>query len=243
MAIPGYIHPDPILPQWELSFTGGGSRKHKNNSTFNPNKNSRKCHISGCATLIPMMRSSSGLCMNHRLHTDDLVLDVLFNGNSKLFPGHIEIIELLIEWAHTRNYDLNPFFEELAFNILGNIPDSTTLNGDTALFNASNMSLQSLTQNYMLNVVDRFFPTSNSSSYQVLVSGQTEFPARILATIFAGLVLCDEATRGNRWFCRNVLKDESRTSELGGALPLAYFAARSFHWGVEMKSVMHLLVR
>ena len=59
---------------------------------------------------------------------------------------------------------------------------------------------------------------------------------------FAGLVLAEEANRGDRWFNRIIRKDETKTSLLGGAMPIGYFASRMFPWGMELGKAAKLLV-
>src|SRR5690606_33251900 len=131
---------------------------------------------------------TSGLCDMHLRHTNDLVLKVLFKGAVVDFPSHIEIIEKLIDWAQTRNYRLEPFFEGLGFSMLGNIPDVSTLDGNTPSSSLTNTSLPVLFKDHILDVLDSFFPPTNNASYQALITRNGTFPARILAIIFASLV-------------------------------------------------------
>ncbi len=242
MAIIPHIHQDLIATDWSISLSGG-LIPQLNPCKYNLQRLSRQCQIRGCSGTFRANRTS-GLCDEHLKHTNDLVLAVIRLDVEINFPSHIEIIELLIDWAHSRNYRLEPFFEGLGFNILGNIPDVTTLDGVTPLSPIVNTSLPELFNDHVVKVVDQFFPTSNNASYQLLVTRSgVSFPARILAIIFASLVFCEEANRGDRWFYRTIVKDETKTKILGGAMPIAYFAARRFNWGVEMKGVLGTIFR
>jgi hypothetical protein len=237
-----YIITDPYS-EWEISFSLAGVRPHVNPSKYNWDRRSSRCLIKDCKAVISKNRLS-GLCDEHKNHVADLLLEVAQRGkvHIKKPPSHSEIIEQLIEWSNTRNYQLTPFFEELAFNVLGNVPEVTTLAIKSPL-TTHVTTIESIVQSTIMKVVDKFFPTTNSSSYQILKTRVGDFPVRILAFIFSGLVLCEEANRGDRWFCRIILKEESKTSQLGGAMPLVYFAARQFNWGVEMKSVLGSILR
>jgi hypothetical protein len=148
-------------------------------------------------------------------------------------PLHLEIVDKLIEWAGTRNFNLTPLFQDISFNILGNIPDVSTLSGDTVHNGFAPPTLQNLVNDVIL-IVNNHLPDFNNSSYQPLSTKQGLIPARILALTFAGLVLCEEANRGDPWFSRIIRKEEFQTEMLGGAMPIGYFAARMFPWGIEI---------
>jgi hypothetical protein len=205
---------------------------------FNPTKLNlrglhKSCQYNECKAVIRSNRKS-GLCDLHQSHAHDLLLKLRDPSNKQInIPSHIEIIDQLIKWAKTRNYDLTPLFSALSFAILGNIPDVSTLAGEIKHSNFNPPSIQTLLDETIL-VVDRFFPESNNSSYQPLSTTKGSIPARILAMTFAGLILCEEANRGDRWFWRQICKDEAKTEFLGGAMPIAYYAAVSFPWGLEI---------
>lgn len=154
---------------------------------------------------------------------------------------HTEIVDKLIEWAKTRNYDLFPLFKDISFNILGNIPDVSTLAQETNHIGFTPPTLQNLLDEVVI-LVDKHMPDYNNSSYQPLNTKQGNIPARVLALTFAGLILCEEANRGDRWFNRIIRNDESKTELLGGAMPIGYFAARMFPWGIEMGKAAHRFV-
>ena len=102
---------------------------------FNPNKLNlnrfNTCRFAGCANSINIRRES-GLCDIHLKHEHDLFLEIKNPVHKKVSaPKHTEIVDRLIEWAQTRNYDLIPFFSAMSFNVLGNIPDVSTLACDT----------------------------------------------------------------------------------------------------------------
>lgn len=241
-----YNYTDPIASAWSIKIEGNGIKRKLNPCKYPSPAPSRDCQIPHCKGTI-RINSPSGLCSVHKTHTADLVLSVSHSGTLLVkVPTHAEMIEQLIDWAQTRNYKLEPFFESLSFNILGNIPDVSTLDGRTRLSSSSTTNLPLFYQKHVLNVINQFFPSSNNASYQVLKTKIStgvieEIPARVLALIFASLVFCEEANRGDRWFYRTIVKDESRASLLGGAMPIAYFAARQFNWGVEMKQVIKKL--
>lgn len=233
---------DPNSP-WEISLSLTGKRPHKNSCKYNWDRHSDRCLIKGCKAVISKNRLS-GLCDAHANHVADLILEVAQHGKAHLkkLPSHTEIIECLREWSIPRNYSLASFFEDIANNVLGNVPDVTTLANESPL-NAHAISIKQLTQTSIMGVIDKHFPIARSTSYQLLHTKAGDFPVRTLATLIAGLILCEEANRGDRWFYRNICKKEEKTTQLGGAMPIVYFAARQFSWGVEMKSVLGRILR
>ncbi len=222
--------------QWQIiirDLVAPGTRFHLNNNKLNYDKSSNACRFSACTTAIRRNRTS-GLCDTHQIHQHSLFLE-LQNPQHNIVnaPLHLEIVDKLIEWAGTRNFDLTPLFQDISFNILGNIPDVSTLSSDTTHHGFTPPTLQSLVDEVIL-IVNKHLPDFNNSSYQPLLTKQGLIPARILALTFAGLVLCEEANRGDRWFSRIIRKEEFQTELLGGAMPIGYFAARMFPWGIEI---------
>lgn len=229
--------------EWIVSFSLNGKKRHKNPSKYNWERESNRCLIKSCKNEIHKNKLS-GLCADHEYHVADLILHVSKHGKTaiKTLPSHSEIVERLVEWATPRNYPINRFFEELSINMLGNVPDITTLAGKSPLTKYA-IPLDELVNTSVIQLVNAHFPTARSTSYQKLKTKAGEFPVRTLAIIFAGLVLCEEANRGDRWFCRNILGKEEKTTQLGGAMPIVYFAARQFPWGVEMKQVLGKILK
>ncbi|MEZ4805796.1 MAG: hypothetical protein R2852_10010 [Bacteroidia bacterium] len=221
---------------WQIKITDltkRGTRFHANPNKLNYLKNSKLCNFGRCRNTIRSNRTS-GLCDKHQIHQHSLFLELFdTTGNLVNAPLHIEIVDKLIEWAKPRNYDLISLFKDISFNILGNIPDVSSLAGETKHTGYTPPSLQNLL-NEAIIIVDKHMPDYNNSSYQPLITKQGDIPARILALTFAGLILCEEANRGDRWFNRIIRKDESKTELLGGAMPIGYFAARMFPWGIEI---------
>jgi hypothetical protein len=222
--------------QWQIiirDLVAHGTRFHLNNNKLNYRKNKNNCQFTACTATIRRNRTS-GLCDIHQIHQHSLFLE-LQNPLHNLVnaPLHIEIVDKLIEWARTRNYDLIPLFQDISFNLLGNIPDVSTLSDDTIHPGFTPPTLQTLVDDVIV-IVNKHLPDFNNSSYQPLTTKQGLIPARILALTFAGLILCEEANRGDRWFSRFVRKEESQTELLGGAMPIGYFAARMFPWGIEI---------
>lgn len=220
---------------WIISVKDLG---HKGRIHINPNKlnhlaNNKACQFNGCSNKIIKSRTS-GLCDSHSKHQHSLLLELINPfGIPVGAPQHIDIVDNLIEWSKSRNYNLNPFFSALSFNALGNIPDVSTLASETIHMGYTPQNL-SFYFNELMNTVNLFFPEFNNSSYQILETKKGEIPARILAITFAGLILCEEANRGDRWFNRIIRKNESKTKILGGAMPIGYYAAKSFEWGIEI---------
>uniref|UniRef100_UPI0040474F55 hypothetical protein n=1 Tax=Flavobacterium sp. TaxID=239 RepID=UPI0040474F55 len=232
------------IDNWRITINDNGitGRNHINinKNKLNHLKNDRTCKIVGCTNLIRINRTS-GLCDNHQLHEHDLCLE-LHNpaGNLVNAPAHKDIVDALIEWSSSRNFGLLPFFSNLSFNTLGNVPDVSTLAGKVTHIGITLPTLD-IAYDSLIQVINNFFPINNNSSLQPLVTSKGEIPAIVLAYTFAGLLICEEANRGDRWFCRMVIKEESKTTQLGAAMPIAYFAARIFPWGVEMnKSARNL---
>lgn len=225
---------------WELKIVAqrNSGRLQLNKCKYDYKKQSRVCMIEGCTNSINITRTS-GLCDEHSSHMTDLFLTIKAPGSdeSEKPPAHFEIIDQLIAWAKPRNYFLNNFFSDMSYYIQGNIPDVTTLDGDVIHDGFIVPSLKDLF-NPLIQVVDNHFPSSNNSSYQLLQTRKYKIPARFLALTFAGLLLCEEANRGNRWFCRIIMQDESKTTEKGAGMPLMYYAAKSFEWKVDMYNTL-----
>lgn len=230
-----------IKSNWEIKITdrtAAGTSFHKNPNKINYLRNSRHCNFTTCPNTIRINRTS-GLCDIHEIHQHSLYLELYdYNGTLINAPLHTEIVDKLIEWAKPRNYDLLPLFKDISFNILGNIPDVSTLAGDTIHIGFTAPTLQDILDEVII-IVDKHMPDYNNSSYQPLATRKGNIPARILALTFAGLIFCEEANRGDRWFNRIIRNDESRTELLGGAMPIGYFAARMFPWGIEIGNAAH----
>lgn len=223
------------ISNWRINLTDQGrtGRNHENHNKLNLDKTKRICQHKGCTNKIHVTRTS-GLCDIHSNHAHDILLELEAPGSIHVtIPAHTDIIDQLINWAQTRNYNLSPLFSAFSFNLLGNIPDVSTLAKEIKHPGFSVPTLQSLLDK-TVSIVNDFFPVNNNSSYQPLITKKGEIPARVLALTFGCLVLCEETNRGDRWFWREIGKAEYRTQFLGGAMPIAYYAAMSFSWGVEL---------
>jgi len=225
------------IANWVVTINDNGvnGRNHENKNKLNFLRDSRNCKIINCPNQIRINRTS-GLCNNHTLHEHDLYLELHDpTGLMVNAPAHKDIIDALIKWSSTRNFGLLPFFSSLSFNTLGNVPDVSTLAGKVSHLGITLPTLSDIYDS-LIEVINNFFPENNSSSHQPLMTSRGEIPAIVLAYTFAGLLICEEANRGDRWFSRVVRKDESMTTQLGAAMPIAYFATRIFPWGVEMNN-------
>lgn len=230
--------------QWQIiikDLVYPPARFHDNKNKLNYQQVSTSCSFSGCANTFLRTRTS-GLCDTHQKHQHSLFLE-LQNPQHNIInaPTHTDIVDKLIDWAGTRNFNLTPLFQDISFNILGNIPDVSTLSLDTPIQGFTPPTLQNVVNEITL-LINKHLPDFNNSSYQPLLTNKGLIPARILALTFAGLVLVEEANRGDRWFNRIIRKDESKTSLLGGAMPIGYFAAKMFPWGIELGKASKLLV-
>jgi len=232
------------IDNWTINFRDNGiiGRNQSNPNKYNYQVNDRTCKVIGCINTFYITRTS-GLCDTHLEHQHDLLLELTNpNGHSINVPSHKEIIDALILWSSTRNFGLLPFFSSLSFNTLGNVPDVTTLAGDVV---HTGITIPAINNIYdtLIDVTDNYFPRHNNSSFQPLNTSNGEIPAIVLAHTFVGLLICEETNRGDRWFSRIVRKDESKTTQLGAAMPIAYFATRIFPWGVEMNNSARNLTR
>lgn len=223
------------IDNWTINIIDNGTagRNQTNPNKLNYLTNDRTCKIIGCSGVINIRRTS-GLCDNHTMHQHDLLLNLANPaGSSVNVPMHKEIIDALILWSSTRNFGLLPFFSSLSFNTLGNVPDVTTLAGGVSHPGIIIPTIDYIYDSLII-VADNFFPRTNNSSYQPLETTNGKIPAIVLAHTFIGLLICEEANRGDRWFSRVVRGDESTSKALGAAMPIAYFATKIFPWGVEM---------
>ena len=224
-----------LVDGWRITISDNGilGRNKENPNKLNYQQSTRTCMYQNCNNTIRINRTS-GLCDEHKKHQHDLLLK-LENPNGAIVsvPSHQDIIDALMTWSLTRNFSLNTFFSNLSFNILGNIPDVSTLAGEVV---HPRIELRTLEEIYtsLSPIIHTYFPEDNTSSYQNLSTSRTDISAIVLANVFVGLLICEESNRGDRWFCRNVMRNESKTSQLGAAMPIAYYAAKSFPWGVEM---------
>ncbi|QYA24281.1 hypothetical protein G3I01_01720 [Gramella sp. MT6] len=225
-----------VVANWELTISNKGEKPHKNPNKLDWNQNSRRCFINGCSNKVYKTKMS-GLCKDHEYHQFDLLLSLLDpSGVNHSIPAHHDMINCLMDWSSTRNFPLSPFFEKLSFAILGNVPDISSLSGEVTYEKYKVKELNEIFESSK-KVVEQFFPESNNSSFQPLSTKKGDIPVIVLAHVLMSLIVCEEANRGDRWHCRTIRKDESKTTQLGGAMPIVYFAARSFNWGVEMKNV------
>lgn len=220
---------------WEIKIADRGvtGLNKPNPNKYNLTGTSNTCEVNGCLGTYRRNRQS-GLCDVHQSHNHDLYLELTNpTGLNVSAPAHKDIIDALIDWSTTRNYNLTPFFSSLSFNTLGNIPDVTTLSGDILY---PGMTFPTLSDSFdmLVSVTNVFFNIHNNSSYQPLHTPKGDIPAIVLVYTLIGLLICEEANRGDRWFWRIILNDEKKTTQLGAAMPIAYFAAKSFPWGVEM---------
>ncbi|MBJ2174389.1 hypothetical protein JBL43_09085 [Aureibaculum sp. A20] len=228
---------------WEIRILDNGTtgRNKPNPNKLNFLSNDKTCKVNGCENQINIRRTS-GLCDDHIEHEHDLLLELRNHGNLIGVPSHQDIIDALMDWSSSRNFGLLPFFSSLSFNTLGNVPDVSSLAGKTTHKGITPITIDFIFDE-LIKVVNNFFPINNNSSYQPLNTSRGEIPAIVLAFTFAGLLICEESNRGDRWFSRVIRKDESRTTQLGAAMPIAYFATRIFPWGVEMKNSARNLTR
>ncbi|MCA4808032.1 hypothetical protein [Myroides odoratimimus] len=217
----------------EIEDIGTTGRNKKNPNKLNYNKTYRTCQYLNCSNTIIRSRLS-GLCNEHENHQHDLFLTLFDEKGGKVkSPRHDVIINNLIDWAKSRNFDLLPFFSDCSFTILGNIPDVSTLSKEVVHNNFIPKTLDEYLK-ICIEIVNRHFPETNNSSFQMLEIKNIKYPARVLAITLVGLLLVEESNRGDRWFWREIVKDEAKTDFLGAAMPIAYFAAMNFPWGMEI---------
>lgn len=230
------------VANWEITITDQGVLNKKNPNKLDYESLSKTCLFKGCKDTIRINRTS-GLCNKHEYHQHDLLLELKNpNGKNQKVPAHQEIIDCLIEWATSRNFNLTRFFEKISFSIIGNVPDVTSLANEV---DYKGIIVPSLEDTFITSiaVAEDFFPKNNNSSYQTLTTRTGEIPIIVLAHIFIGLIVCEEANRGDRWHCRVVRGSEKKTTQLGGIMPIAYYAARTFNWGIELGKSAKLLTR
>lgn len=220
---------------WEIRIRDNGTagRNKENPNKLNYLKDDRVCKVVGCSNTIRINRTS-GLCSTHEMHQNDLYLELLDSSGTVItVPRHNDIVDYLTTWSSTRNFSLKSFFAELSFNILGNIPDVSSMDRRTVHIGVHIPTLTDIWDN-ILPIIHKYFSTTNTSSFQKLSTSQGDISAIVLAYTFVGLLVCEEANRGDRWFCRNVRDNESTTRQYGAAMPFIYYAIKSFPWGVEM---------
>ena len=227
--IPPIVHE---IGEWTLRITDNGKKLKDNPIKYYFDETSRSCRREGCGK--KLRANSRGMCDTHQIHEHDLLLVLEDDSGNKLkVPAHKNIIDCLLEWSRPRNFDLIPFFEDISFSILGNVPDVTSMAKKVRYDNITVPSLQDVFDN-AIGIAEKYFPESNKSSFQTLKVKDDDIPIIVLSHIFIALTVCEEANRGDRWYHRHVMGNESETEMLGGAMAIAYFAAVSFRWGMEL---------
>ena len=98
------------VANWEVTISDQGILSKANPNKLDFDSISRTCLFDSCSTIINIRRTS-GLCDTHQIHQHDLLLSLVDpNGNPQSVPAHQDIIDCLIEWSKSRNYNLSAFF-------------------------------------------------------------------------------------------------------------------------------------
>lgn len=230
------------IGDWDIKISDSGGLNKKKPNKLDFNKLTRECLFIGCNEVIRINRTS-GLCNLHEFHQHDLLLEVSQDTGTVLFkPVHKEVIDSMMAWAKPLGYNLTPFFEKISTTIPGNVPDVTSLANDVYY---PDHVIPHFKDVYLKSIKDLtlYFPNDESSLNQNVNFHSDIVSITTLSHILIGLIICEEANRGDRWHCKHIRNDEGLTTKLGGIMPIAYYATKSFNWGIEMGKAARLLTR
>jgi hypothetical protein len=151
------------------------------------------------------------------------------NGEVEKAPPHYKITEWLISWAKNKMGEsgflkLDQFFNELLENVVGKIPDATTLQECVeSNIKDSRIPRPEKIVEMVRGLVDKHFPLEEFSDVAV---GENKVPIRIAAALVAIAYVCEESNRGDLWWF-NFHKPKYGKPKRGSAyMPFVYYLLR-----------------
>ena len=216
----------------EIEISDVGQNPKPNPNKYDFNQTSRVCLYKNCNKKISKSRKS-GLCNEHQTHQHDLLLTLKPKDQNSIRPVHTEVIDDLVEWERIENFDLCHFIEDIKHRIIGNIPDVTSLASEVTYKSVKVPSLMNVFDS-AVKVVQKHFSNQKELSSKIVSTKNGDIPIIVLATVFVGLIVCEEANRGDRWHCTFVRKDCRQIKNSGGMMPLMYYSSKKFTHDIEM---------
>lgn len=238
---------DPAMAEFDFVIDVG-DKKHENKCSYNAHKTSKYCRLLGCNNT--HRNSQTGLCKTHRKNQWDIVIGLKFKNGTIKRPSHTEVADSLIDWANQmgRQNDLRAFLSKLSISVLGSIPDTYTLAGLVQRDEPfSPPMLPELFETHALPAANELVDPKQTTSFitisATLQGEEFKVPVRALVLTFCWLVVAEEANRGT---LRNHIRlgiSKPGNAQMGGAMPIAYFATRFFTWGVDLKGPIKKVFR
>lgn len=216
---------------------------HGNKFMFNPNPQNLegkevKCFVCGKTTT-----TIYGLCTEHNnakgrkeiKHNADWFGRIIPKGYNRedsqndILP-HYQITEILIKWMGSneeRKKLMDEFVDDILKNIVGNIPDASTLQKNIDGKMKDVMTADDLIM-LVNRLVDKHFPKARYENVRLNggnFKGKSlaNIPIRTVASLLILAWGCEESNRGDAWFC----KVKGRESKYGNAyMPSVYYFLR-----------------
>lgn len=225
------------LGNWilELEDLGTAGRNHLNPNRYNNDKSDYKCRVNGCSEDSHWL-SLKGLCKDHKSHQHDLVLSLKQNSTTTDYkPTHVQIINSIFNWSSITGISVLELFESFSQSIIGEVQDVSIISGNVVIDSVTPQDLHELL-NQRFDEIDEFLMERDiDESVEAECFGES-IPITILFYTICALIVCEETNRGDRWFARYVLEDESLVRLLGGMMPLTYVASICFNWGFSVNN-------
>lgn len=223
-----------------LELSNHGKKPKENPNPLNPKQAKMKCLIPSCKNYT---KSMFGRCTEHSKtkiqHTVDWCGRLIQPKCTReqclndILP-HDKVIELLVTWMDSvpeRQKLMDRFVEDTLEELVGKIPDSTTLQR-TLLKKENGILNPDGIIKLIRNLVDRRFPKRKFEN--VLVSDGTyhekpleKIPIRVAAALIVLAWACEEANRSDLWWIKH-FKVKTKSQRASAYMPSVYYLLRRY---------------
>jgi len=224
---------------YTVEFSNRGGKRKNNPTIVNLERREVHCGIEGCGNTTKNQDSVCRSCKKKKeklKHTVDWVGRIIPEDKTReecltWAPAHSEITEVLVRWMkevpEKRQSVMDAFINDLLDNIVGRIPDATTLQKD---YESGSGDPQSVV-NMAKEVVDRHFPRGMTDEVDWLYEGKykelKKIPVRIVAILLAIAFASEESNRGDLYFWKNK-NQEGRSKYASAFMSAAYYLLRRY---------------
>jgi len=226
-----------IRDGWEIRVEDHAEqgKLKENKNRYNHEGNYDTCRVRGCNVRLAW-NSVIGRCKEHREHQNDLVL-FLKRDNEEINyrPVHLSAIDALLHWADDNSISLSPLFSALSRSIIGQVQDVSILANVIEIDNVEPQSMDALFSTRFEEVNQIAADMDLDLDSELELDGH-QVSLEVVIKVVTGLIVCEEANRGDRWFARELLGDAQLSTAQGGIMPITHFAVKSFDWGMELSS-------
>lgn len=222
---------------YTLELSNRGNKRMENPNPLNPKKEDVRCAFPGCEK---KTKSIMGACPAHQgkiTHTRDWFGRLIPPGYSRedcqddIIPHHL-LTEIMIQWMDAdtkRQQRMDAFMDDVLGNIVGKIPDSTTLQ-NALLGKVSAMTPDQLV-NLVRSLVEKHFPEKEFGKVRVddgAFKGKElkQVPLRIAAGLVALAFACEEANRGDLWSIKQNGLPEASSRRASAYMSSVYYLMR-----------------